>query len=86
MDLSTAAFLDNEVTIDASSFCGKVVITVPNNARVYDTGEVFLRKRKVSAVVLTSGDGPVIRIAGGTVLGKLAVVRASQQAAWPSRR
>jgi len=25
MDLSTAAFLDNEVTIDASSFCGKVV-------------------------------------------------------------
>ena len=41
MDLSPAALLDNEVTIDASSFFGKVVITVPDNARVYNTARSF---------------------------------------------
>ena len=79
MDLSSANFLDREITIDASGFCGKVVLTVPDDARVVDTGTVLFGKRRVSATAPVSGDGPLIIIMGRTVLGKLAVVRSSEQ-------
>ncbi len=78
-----AVFLDlseladgEEVLVEASSFCGKVVLTVAANARVVDEGDTVLGKRKI--LVSGSGEdrGPLIRITGRSTLGHLKVLGA----------
>jgi hypothetical protein len=79
-----AVFLDlsdarpgEQCTVDASSFCGKVVLTVGADATVLDEGVAILGKRKVYA----SGapGGPVVRITGRSVLGHLKVLAHGQR-------
>lgn len=62
-----------ELLVQASSFCGKVVLTVAENATVIDEGDAVLGKRKVLAPAPLSGDGPRIRITGRSTLGHLKV-------------
>ncbi|HEX5493407.1 MAG TPA: DUF1707 domain-containing protein [Mycobacteriales bacterium] len=78
LDLRHAEFTHNEVTLDAISFCGKIEIYVPANARVYDTGGAVLGKRSLLGGEPTGSDGPVIRIRGRSVLGHTRVVRSSR--------
>ncbi len=75
-----AVFLDltdaldgEELLVDASSFCGKVVLTVSDDATVIDEGDAVLGKRKILAPAPLSGDGPRIRITGRSTLGHLKV-------------
>ena len=63
-----------EILVEASSFCGKVVLIVGEDATVIDEGDAVLGKRKI----LTSapaGEGPLIRITGRSTLGHLKVVQ-----------
>jgi uncharacterized protein DUF1707 len=71
----TALRPGQEIDVHASSFCGKVVIMVPDDATVVDRGEVFLGKRAASLTSPPPG-GPVIRIDGRSSFGNLKVVRA----------
>ena len=63
-----------ETEVDASSFCGKVVLIVGEDATVIDDGEAVLGKRKILTEA-PSGNGPVIRITGRSTLGHLKVVQ-----------
>lgn len=72
LDLTEAAD-GEELLVDASSFCGKVVLTVAENATVIDEGDAVLGKRKILAPAPLSGDGPRIRITGRSTLGHLKV-------------
>lgn len=63
-----------EVLVEASSFCGKVVVIVGADATVIDEGDAVLGKRKILTGA-PSGDGPVIRITGRSTLGHLKVVQ-----------
>lgn len=65
-----------EVYVEASSFCGKVVLTVGADATVIDEGLAVLAKRKIYAS--GSPGGPVIRITGKSTLGHLKVLAAGQ--------
>ena len=74
-----AVFLDlsdarpgTELYVEASSFCGKVVLTVGADATVIDEGDAILAKRKIYAP--GGAGGPVIRITGRSVLGHLKVL------------
>jgi hypothetical protein len=69
----TDAVDGQELLVEASSFCGKVVLTVGANATVVDEGEAVLGKRKILASAPISGDGPLIRITGRSTLGHLKV-------------
>lgn len=69
----TDAVPGQEVRVEASSFCGKVVLTVGASARVIDEGEAVLGKRKVLAGPPSEPGGPVIRITGRSTLGHLRV-------------
>jgi hypothetical protein len=73
----TAMRPNQEILVHASSFCGKILIMVPDDATVVDQGRVLLGKR---AAVRTSPPpgGPVVRIDGKSSLGNLKVRRASQ--------
>lgn len=62
-----------EVFVEASSFCGKVVLIVSPDATVIDEGQAVLAKRKI-LVSGNRGDGPTIRITGKSTLGHLKVV------------
>jgi Domain of unknown function (DUF1707)/Cell wall-active antibiotics response 4TMS YvqF len=75
MDLSQAAFPSREVTITVSSYLGKVVLLVPWDAEVYDEGSALLGKRAVFTGPPSGPDGPVIRLLGRSILGKLIVTR-----------
>lgn len=61
-----------ELHVEASSFCGKVVLTVSADATVLDEGDAILAKRKIYAP--GGPGGPVIRITGRSVLGHLKVL------------
>jgi hypothetical protein len=63
-----------EVEVEASSFCGKVVLIVGEDATVIDDGDAVLGKRKILTEA-PSGNGPVIRITGRSTLGHLKVVQ-----------
>ena len=63
-----------EVLVEASSFCGKVVLIVGEDATVIDEGDAVLGKRKILTSA-PSGDGPLIRITGRSTLGHLKVVQ-----------
>jgi hypothetical protein len=75
LDFRHAVFSQREVTLDAVSFCGKVEIYVPENARVYDTGGALLGKRTLPSSPPEGSDGPTIRIRGRSVLGHIRVTR-----------
>jgi hypothetical protein len=75
-----AVFLDltdappgEELLVEASSFCGKVVLTVAEDATVIDEGDAVLGKRKVLASAPESAGGPLIRITGRSTMGHLKV-------------
>ena len=76
VNLSEAVLPGREITLDVNTFCGKAIITVPENARVVDEGGALFGKRAV-----TSGrggaedDGPLIRITGKSRFGKIVVRR-----------
>jgi len=86
LDLRQAVFTRREVVLQADSFCGKIVVIVPQNAHVYDTGSALFGKRAMpggrgGGPSANRGDGaegvegPVIRISGRSVFGKLVVIR-----------
>jgi hypothetical protein len=72
VDLTDAA-PGEELLVEATSFCGKVVLTVGKDATVVDEGEAVLGKRKILASGSGSADGPLIRITGRSTLGHLKV-------------
>ncbi|HEY4458486.1 MAG TPA: DUF1707 domain-containing protein [Pseudonocardiaceae bacterium] len=63
-----------ETEVDASSFCGKVVLIVGEDTTVVDDGQAVLGKRKIETSAPT-GNGPIIRITGRSTLGHLKVVQ-----------
>lgn len=72
LDLTDAA-PGEELHVEASSFCGKVVLTVGEDATVVDEGDAVLGKRKILASAPATATGPVIRITGRSTLGHLKV-------------
>ena len=62
------------VLLRASSFCGKIVLMVAEDAMVVDEGSAVLGKRTILGGTAESG-GPVIRVSGRSVLGHLKVYR-----------
>jgi uncharacterized protein DUF1707 len=78
VDLTDAA-PGEELQVEATSFCGKVVLTVGKDATVVDEGEAVLGKRKVLAPGSGSVDGPLIRITGRSTLGHLKVYGSGQR-------
>jgi len=72
VDLTDAA-PGEELQVEATSFCGKVVLTVGRDATVVDEGEAVLGKRKILASGSGAADGPLIRITGRSTLGHLKV-------------
>jgi hypothetical protein len=77
LDLTDAA-PGEELLVTASSFCGKIVLTVGADARVVDEGDAVLGKRKILAAAPVSDTGPVIRITGRSTLGHLKVFGAGR--------
>ena len=78
VDLTDAA-PGEELLVDATSFCGKVVLTVGRDATVVDEGEAVLGKRKILASGSGAADGPLIRITGRSTLGHLKVYGTGQR-------
>lgn len=78
VDLTDAA-PGEELLVDATSFGGKVVLTVGQDATVVDEGEAVLGKRKILASAPSSADGPLIRITGRSTLGHLKVYGKGQR-------
>ena len=78
VDLTDAA-PGEELLVDATSFGGKVVLTVGEDATVVDEGEAVLGKRKILASAPRSADGPLIRIVGRSTLGHLKVYGKGQR-------
>src|SRR5882757_2345490 len=78
VDLTDAA-PGEELQVDATSFCGKVVLTVGRDATVVDEGEAVLGKRKILASGSGAADGPLIRITGRSTLGHLKVYGTGQR-------
>jgi DUF1707 SHOCT-like domain len=77
INLADARFSGREVTIDATSVFGKIVIVVPAGAKVFDEGNAIFGKRALPSGGPGSGEaGPTIRITGKSVFGKLRVGRA----------
>lgn len=82
LDFRHAIFPPQEVTLNAVSFCGKIEIYVPKNARVYDTGSALLGKRTLPAGAPEGPVGPMIRIRGRSVLGHIRVTRDGRDRHW----
>ena len=78
VDLTDAA-PGEELQVEATSFCGKVVLTVGQDATVVDEGEAVLGKRKILASGSGAADGPLIRITGRSTLGHLKVYGTGQR-------
>ena len=86
VDLSDAVLPGREVTLELNSFCGKLIVRVPDNARVYDEGSALFSKRHISGGE-EGGDpnGPLIRVTGQAVFGKVIVSRKGKVWHWPWR-
>ncbi|WP_424536576.1 DUF1707 SHOCT-like domain-containing protein [Sphaerisporangium viridialbum] len=86
IDLSDAVLPGREVTLELSSFCGKLIVRVPGNARVIDEGSAIFSKRHVSGGE-QGGDpnGPLIRVTGKAMFGKVVVSRGAADWHWPWR-
>lgn len=74
VDLSDAVLPGREVTLELNSFCGKLIVTVPADARVVDEGRALFSKRSVTGGTGDSG-GPLIRVTGDARFGKIVVYR-----------
>ena len=76
VNLADAVLLGREITLDINTFCGKAIITVPENARVVDEGGALFGKRSVTGTTPAGeDDGPLIRITGKSTFGKIVVHR-----------
>jgi hypothetical protein len=73
----TAMRPGQEIDVQASSFCGKVLIMVADDATVIDQGDVLLGKRSALRTAVPTG-GPVVRLAGRSAFGNLKVRRAGE--------
>ncbi|MEU6412065.1 DUF1707 domain-containing protein [Microbispora sp. NPDC046933] len=78
VDLSDAVLPGREVTLELNSFCGKLIVTVPANARVVDEGSALFSKRSVTGGN-GDGDGPLIRVTGNARFGKIVVYRGTRR-------
>ncbi|MEU0570887.1 DUF1707 domain-containing protein [Nonomuraea sp. NPDC005983] len=74
VDLSEAVLPGREITIEADACFGKLIVRVPDNARVIDEGGSTFGKRSVTGG--SEGDGPLIRIVGRSTFSKVIVSRA----------
>ncbi|MET8145216.1 DUF1707 domain-containing protein [Sphaerisporangium sp. NPDC005288] len=85
IDLTDAVLPGREVTLELNSFCGKLIVRVPANARVIDEGSAVFSKRHVSGGAQGGDpDGPLIRVTGRAMFGKVVVSREAQWH-WPWR-
>jgi hypothetical protein len=76
VNLSEAVLPGREITLDINTFCGKAIVTVPENARIVDEGGALFGKRAVTSGNADAGeDGPLIRITGKSRFGKIVVRR-----------
>ncbi|WP_248960803.1 DUF1707 SHOCT-like domain-containing protein [Sphaerisporangium perillae] len=84
IDLSDAVLPGREITLELNSFCGKLIVRVPGNARVIDEGSALFSKRHVSGGE-EGGDpnGPLIRVTGRAMFGKVVVSRGAADWHWP---
>ncbi|WP_066951207.1 DUF1707 SHOCT-like domain-containing protein [Microtetraspora fusca] len=73
VDLRDAVLPGREVTLELDSFCGKLIVRVPENARIVDEGSALFSKRHVSGG--HEGDGPLIRVTGKARFGKIILSR-----------
>lgn len=74
VDLSEAVLPGREITLDAKAVFGKLIVHVPEDARVLDEGAVVFGKRHVAVGGQDPG-GPLIKVTGTAVFGKVMVVR-----------
>ncbi|WP_214417085.1 DUF1707 SHOCT-like domain-containing protein [Sphaerisporangium fuscum] len=86
VDLTDAVLPGREITLELDSFCGKLIVRVPQNARVIDEGSAVFSKRHVSGGD-EGGDpnGPLIRVTGRALFGKVVVSRGVADWHWPWR-
>ncbi|WP_285703741.1 DUF1707 domain-containing protein [Microtetraspora sp. NBRC 16547] len=73
VDLRDAVLPGREITLELNSFCGKLIVRVPENARIMDEGSALFSKRHVSGG--HEGDGPLIRVTGKARFGKIILSR-----------
>ncbi|WP_084518125.1 DUF1707 SHOCT-like domain-containing protein [Microtetraspora niveoalba] len=73
VDLRDAVLPGREITLELNSFCGKLIVRVPENARILDEGSALFSKRHVSGG--HEGDGPLIRVTGKARFGKIILSR-----------
>lgn len=73
IDLRDAVLPGREITLELNSFCGKMIVRVPENARIMDEGSALFSKRHVSGG--HDGDGPLIRVTGKARFGKIILSR-----------
>lgn len=80
VDLSQAVLPGREITLALHAFCGKIIVRLPPNAHVVDSGGALFSKRRISATAPDDpeGDGPVIRITGNARFAKVVVTRADR--------
>ena len=84
VDMSEAVLPGREITVSANALFGKLVLRVPANARIVDEGGAVCGKWAVHGRSLAKGSegdvdveaGPLIRITGRAVFGKVTIVRA----------
>ncbi|MEV7007409.1 DUF1707 domain-containing protein [Streptosporangium sp. NPDC051022] len=74
VDLSDAVLPGREITLEVNSFCGKLIVRVPENAHVIDEVSALFAKRGISGGLGADG-GPVIRVVGRAAFGKIIVAR-----------
>jgi hypothetical protein len=85
VDLSDAVLPGREITLELNSFCGKLIVQVPKNARVIDEGSALFSKRHISGGEEGDGTGPLIRLTGKARFGKIVVSRKGTTPQWPWR-
>ncbi|MEV0623588.1 DUF1707 domain-containing protein [Nonomuraea sp. NPDC050404] len=73
IDLSDAVLPGREITVETSAWFSKLIVRVPDNARVIDEGAAIFGKRNVTAG--SEGDGPLIRLTGYAKFSKVIVSR-----------
>ncbi|MCW2879114.1 MAG: hypothetical protein JWQ95_3214 [Sphaerisporangium sp.] len=84
IDLSDAVLPGREVTLELNSFCGKLIVRVPEDARVIDEGSAIFSKRHVSGGDQgRDANGPLIRVTGRAMFGKVVVSRGAADWHWP---
>ncbi|MGI5273157.1 DUF1707 SHOCT-like domain-containing protein [Nonomuraea sp. CA-218870] len=75
VDLSEAVLPGREITVSVSAYAAKMIIRVPPDAQVIDEVGALFAKRRVSGGDSGGGDGPVIRVTGKVMFGKVVVAR-----------